>query len=192
MMKKRIVIIILSIVAVMVGLVATFTFVKPIDVFISEIDICHDPDGEYNLLLMYYGGYDFSDDKEIDESIFPSNRNEDYTRINVKFAAKSRSVLKLSQPYVVVTDGSEECERLIWYTDAYNIEDEVSDTSTCNMTMFFYTAGMSDAEIKEYIKTSLSALEFNYSYQQKYIGVKEEILSFNNKKIEKISWGVFE
>jgi hypothetical protein len=51
---------------------------------------------------------------------------------------------------------------------------------------------MSDAEIKEYIKTSLSALEFNYSYQQKYIGVKEEILSFNNKKIEKISWGVFE
>lgn len=162
----------------------------PISVYVSELSRCNDSDGEYTTLLNLVYGWGNSDDPDLDKSRFPSEKEEDYLRLMVSFAADTYGILPLNNALVSVNEESNSFDRLVYHTDGSNIDGSISKDFPCNMTFFFFVGGLSEEEIHEYVNNTLSSLEFTYVYDQKYIGLREKRFSIDRSCLDKMEWRV--
>lgn len=189
--KLMIAVVVLALGIAAAAVVRTIFF--PAEYELQSILTCQDTEGTFSMLERRYelSEEDMCFRLDAYEGNFPSEKNDDYRRILLFFAPKSRSLTRLYAPHFIISEPGDNAERLVYYDLAYNIEGNFSEEYTCNMCLFFYTGGLSEEEADDYIIDVLTNAEFIFTYEQEYFGTHEEIFTLSEKDIENAEWGTW-
>lgn len=166
------------------------TIVFPAKYELQTVEKCIDIDDTFDMLKSEYEwGEEFTVfNLDAYDGKFPSENGEDYRRYLMCFSTKSYGITELYSPNFIIQQLGENSERLICYNKVAESNTDQFEENTCNFCMYFYTAGLSEEEISEYISNFLQETQFCFTYKQEYVGLREKTFTLAESDVENAEW----